>query len=41
MSASISPFQPSAAGSRGTPLTVTTSDSLGTLPTGAAVRLIH
>jgi hypothetical protein len=37
ISASIGGFQPSASGARGTPVTVTTSDSSGTLPTGAVV----
>ncbi len=37
ISANLAPFGPSASGSRGTPLTVTTSDSTGTLPTGTAV----
>ncbi len=38
VSASTSPFTPGASGARGTPLTVTTSDSSGTLPTnGGAV----
>ena len=34
---SISSFQPSASGARGTPITVTSSDSSGTVPTGAVV----
>lgn len=37
ISASLTGFEPSATGSRGAPLTVTTSDSTGTLPTGAVV----
>jgi hypothetical protein len=37
VSASVGGFQPSASGARGTPITVTTSDSSGTLPTGAVV----
>lgn len=37
VSATVGGFTPSAAGARGTPLTVTTSDSSGTLPTGAVV----
>jgi len=37
ISGSLTGFLPSAAGARGTPLTVTTSDSSGTLPTGAVV----
>lgn len=37
VSASITPFLPSTSGSRGTPLSVTTSDSSGNLPTGDAV----
>jgi len=36
-SASLAGFQPSAAGARGTPLTVTTADSSGALPTGTVV----
>lgn len=37
VSASVSGFTPSTSGARATPLTVTTSDSSGTLPTGAVV----
>lgn len=37
VSASVSGFQPSASGARGTPISVTTSDSSGTAPTGAVV----
>lgn len=37
LSASLGGFTPSAFGARGTPLTVTTSDSTGTLPTGTVV----
>jgi hypothetical protein len=37
VTASVSGFVPSASGARGTPITVTTSDSSGTLPTGATV----
>jgi hypothetical protein len=37
VSASISGFQPSASGARGTPLSVTGSDTSGTLPTGTVV----
>lgn len=37
LTASLAPFGPSASGSRGTPLSVATSDSSGSLPTGAAV----
>lgn len=37
ITASLGGFQPSAAGARGTPLTVTVADSSGNLPAGAAV----
>jgi hypothetical protein len=36
-SATLSPFTPSASGARGTPVTVTTVDSSGPLPTGTSV----
>lgn len=37
LTASLGGFTPSASGARGTPITVTTSDSSGSLPTGAVV----
>ncbi len=41
VSASVTGFTPSAAGARGTPLSVTTSDSSGNLPTGAVVAVTN
>lgn len=38
-SATLGGFQPSAAGARGTPLSVTVADSTGTLPTGTVVAV--
>jgi hypothetical protein len=40
-SASLGGFTPSASGARGTPVTVLTSDSSGTLPTGAVVAVTN
>jgi hypothetical protein len=41
VTASVSGFQPSASGARGTPVSVTTSDSSGTLPTGTVVAVTN
>lgn len=41
VSASVSGFTPSSSGARGTPFTVTTSDSSGTLPTGAVTLVTN
>lgn len=41
LTATLTPFTPSASGARGTPIAVTTSDSSGTLPTGTAVLVTN